>query len=383
MLFDFTDYIKKREPLIGTQKAVVVENNDPLFYGRIKVTIENVLEGEKEELPWVYPFYGAFLGGGEGSNVKAVPRIGTLVEVEFKDGCIYTPYYTGVVIGREEVNPALSSSETYGIIDDVGNSIVTNLLNNSMVIGHSSGSAIKFTDKGDVVIKSMSKVVYETDSETSITIDSEGNTFSVGFKDLYEVLANKYFIKVDNYSEITGNKEVKVDGSQDVFVNGTSREKVGALKSTSVFGDYDTSVTGTHNLNVSGEKKSFIARGENKTILTAGSETNILSGDKRIQLTMGMFDFLTRLGNIDLKTNLGEINVRTSVGNVNISAVAGNANVNGILVNLGRANEPVLLGLKTMQWSIKHNHGTPVGPSSVPLNAAEFILNLSSQVFTG
>ena len=77
--------------IYGKRRARVVEINDPERRGRIKV--ENVEIYGKSESPWVmpnFPFYG-----GRDCGFFSVPPLGSLVWIEFEEGLVEYPIYTG------------------------------------------------------------------------------------------------------------------------------------------------------------------------------------------------------------------------------------------------------------------------------------------------
>jgi len=52
-------------------------------------------------------------------------------------------------------------------------------------------------------------------------------------------------------------------------------------------------------------------------------------------------------------------------------------------VHVGGSTEPAILGTKFVELFSKHTHPSSVGPTGVPLNAAEAVQSLSKKVFLG
>jgi len=80
----------------GIYRGTVMDNVDPLQYGRVKVKIYPMLaDVETTNLPWAVPMYPIWEGAGTGIGYFAVPDIGTNVFVMFEMGDIYQPVYIG------------------------------------------------------------------------------------------------------------------------------------------------------------------------------------------------------------------------------------------------------------------------------------------------
>src|SRR3972149_5375146 len=80
----------------GIYRATVMDNNDPLKYGRIKAKIYPMLsEVSTENLPWCVPMYPIFEGAGNGIGYFAIPDVGTNVFIMFEQGDINQPVYMG------------------------------------------------------------------------------------------------------------------------------------------------------------------------------------------------------------------------------------------------------------------------------------------------
>lgn len=89
---DYTEYEQRYYGRIyGKRRARVVENQDPERRGRIRVENTEIYGASKS--PWVmpcFPFYG-----GRDCGFFSVPPVGSLVWVEFEEGLVEYPIYTG------------------------------------------------------------------------------------------------------------------------------------------------------------------------------------------------------------------------------------------------------------------------------------------------
>lgn len=83
----------------SSYRGVVMDNNDPKHLGRVKLLIPEVTGSEAYDY-WAPP-KGAFSGAGYGSQV--IPRIGTIVWVEFESGFIERPIYSHSYMSAAEV----------------------------------------------------------------------------------------------------------------------------------------------------------------------------------------------------------------------------------------------------------------------------------------
>ena len=95
------------EPKFGT----VVDNNDPLKLGRVKVEIEGIFEGAIQSLPWIRRKMDAVFCGTD-CEIFDVPEIGSVVEVRwnYDDS---TPMYSGAPYNKRHQTGAFSGNYPY------------------------------------------------------------------------------------------------------------------------------------------------------------------------------------------------------------------------------------------------------------------------------
>jgi len=78
----------------GMYRALVMDNDDPLQYGRIKARVYPMLSDLiADELPWATPAFPLWNGSGSASGFFAVPKVGTYVFVFFEGGEFWSPTY--------------------------------------------------------------------------------------------------------------------------------------------------------------------------------------------------------------------------------------------------------------------------------------------------
>jgi len=157
----------------GKYRAFVSDNEDPEQRGRLKLTIPTVLGAETSD--WVLPCFP--YGGGAGFGWLAVPPRDAQVVVEFIEGDISSPIWTGTFWrGEAEVPEDLSE----------GNEPTTKLLKTE------SGHLLSFEDKDGetkITLRSAKEALVEMDDEGSIaltasdgavvTLDAKAGTLTV------------------------------------------------------------------------------------------------------------------------------------------------------------------------------------------------------------
>lgn len=107
-----------KEELIGkTFIGKVVDNDDPLFEGRAKILVYGIHEQEEpvygpdnkptgsytktevptDALPWSHPYNRKMFASDSGGCADiSVPKIGTIVRVQFAEGDIFSPEFTSI-----------------------------------------------------------------------------------------------------------------------------------------------------------------------------------------------------------------------------------------------------------------------------------------------
>lgn len=80
--------------LNGFYRACVLDNEDPLKFGRVKLNVFGVYDNiASNSIPWAVPAFSIGFGSGLGYGNFSVPNIGSNVFVFFEAGDIYQPIY--------------------------------------------------------------------------------------------------------------------------------------------------------------------------------------------------------------------------------------------------------------------------------------------------
>jgi len=96
--------LEKPNTEISHYLGVVVDNKDPEFKGRAKVRVFGVFDQlADEDLPWSHQRFEQSYGLGGGSGRMSVPKLGSVVHVQFNNGNYYSPEYKAV----QELSPDL------------------------------------------------------------------------------------------------------------------------------------------------------------------------------------------------------------------------------------------------------------------------------------
>jgi len=202
----------------------VVDNNDPEKEGRCRVMIFGMFESEdptydgngnpsgkkKTELPtdaipWAHPAGRKMFAGGKGGFADiSIPKIGTIVQVRFSEGNIYSPEYT-----------------TIQNINDVVQGEITDSYLNSHVLAYDVDEDMKVfytPSKGLEMYLKKSHITINPDS--SITIE-HAETDSI-----IELVGPNINITANSSVNITANSLIKGEATE-VAMNGSSVTKLG------------------------------------------------------------------------------------------------------------------------------------------------------------
>jgi hypothetical protein len=182
------EHIKKINHLDKPYKGIVVENNDPDKLYKIKVKIENFLEGDIDKLPWVLPKtpISAFSGG-----FINVPEKNTEVWITFpfKDNP-YILFYDGYWTSKKN-SLAFGSNKGIDIFqanypnvmgwhDSLGNFFAVDKTDETITLNHKTGTQYKINKEGDLNIIGKRDVNINVTRDMNITVDGKIVSHSKG-----------------------------------------------------------------------------------------------------------------------------------------------------------------------------------------------------------
>ncbi len=153
MLLNINQFAKLSSPLSGVHIATVKVNEDPNKLSRVRCSIEGLIEGSDNLLPWFSLRNSTMFGSSSDTQFQCVPDIGSKVLVIFPD---LTPY-TGEVVGAYDSTTTHNSEldddypDTYGFKDSKGNVFKVN------------------KNTGDIVVEAVGNVEIKGNGSTTVT----------------------------------------------------------------------------------------------------------------------------------------------------------------------------------------------------------------------
>lgn len=86
--------------------GVIIDNMDPEFRGRCKIRVFGVYDDiEDAALPWAFQRFEISFGANGGSGKISIPKVGSIVHVQFNNDNYYSPEYKAL----QELSPDLIS----------------------------------------------------------------------------------------------------------------------------------------------------------------------------------------------------------------------------------------------------------------------------------
>jgi hypothetical protein len=106
-----------------TYLGKIVDNKDPLYQGRAKISVFGVFdEITTEDLPWAEQVPGVSFGGGGGGGNISIPKIDSVVAVYFENENYYKLYYDYIKemdpVLKEELKTENSYEGTHSLLYD-------------------------------------------------------------------------------------------------------------------------------------------------------------------------------------------------------------------------------------------------------------------------
>ena len=190
--------LEKPNTEIAHYLGVVVDNKDPEFKGRAKVRVFGIFDELADaDLPWSHQRFEQSYGLGGGSGRISVPKLGSVVHVQFNNGNYYSPEYKAV----QELSPDL--------IDEIRNSYDGA---HSLIYDGIERLKMYYTvEKGLVIDLKESKIIIRNDN--SILITHADDTASI------ELKGGKITKYADQEIENTAVTRIK-HSSEEVWMDG-------------------------------------------------------------------------------------------------------------------------------------------------------------------
>lgn len=192
------DNLQKPNTEVTHYLGVVVDNKDPEFRCRAKVRVFGVFDDlEDGDLPWAHQRFEQSYGLGGGSGRMSVPKLGSVVHVQFNNRNYYSPEYKAV----QELSPDL--------IEEIRTSYDGS---HSLIYDGIERLKMYYTvEKGLVIDLKESKIIIRNDN--SILITHADDTASI------ELKGGKITKYADQEIENTAITRIK-HSSEEVWMDG-------------------------------------------------------------------------------------------------------------------------------------------------------------------
>lgn len=384
------DHIQKTKPFSKPYKGTVVSNDDPRQINRIKVNIPGFIEGDEEDLPWIFADNPAGLGGREDLSGSTVPVVGSQVKVEFPFEDIYSGFYTGYWQSEGTHQGSVFNEdypESYGFRDEQGTHVKINKTKKFFELQHTSGARVFIDEESLIQLRSRKAIEFiSEDGKTKITFDMVTGEMELNPKEGLNLGGNIVTIATPVAKVLAGSVDEDITGSKVTQVLGGHKLKIGGSHSKNVVGSSAESIAGDDSKLVAGESEATYGQGRSETVALGDLESELLAGNRnisilvgnyKIDLTAGNYDVDVKAGNLTLKTLAGEVEIANAIanmklgiagdieianatgsmtvgvaGDVKISALpsldliaTGIATLKGALVNLGNGTAPIVTTL--------------------------------------
>lgn len=171
--------LRKRGVLDGFWRGVVVDNNDPLRLGRVKVRVYPIFEGVlDEDLPWAEPAFSL-------SGMFFIPQVNSWVWCFFEQGDYHRPVYFAYSLPFSEEGAKYSKGSQFsefgkgfGIVGEIFDEVGAEYPN-AVVLRTPSGSWMKFRADGTVEIRSVNGSVVRINADGTMLIDALGRRIDI------------------------------------------------------------------------------------------------------------------------------------------------------------------------------------------------------------
>jgi hypothetical protein len=140
----------------GLYRGSVLDTNDPLKLGRIKVNVFGLFDTiAAANLPWAVPMQPVGSGAGAGYGIFSVPEVGSTVFVMFEGGDVYQPVYIGSAPDGVHGLPSEKNTNYPNrriIKTKAGIVVYIDDTDQKIRITHPTGKYVEMNISGDVII---------------------------------------------------------------------------------------------------------------------------------------------------------------------------------------------------------------------------------------
>lgn len=212
----------------GKFRATVTDNQDPQKRARLRVRVPSVLSDQ--ETDWALPCLP--YGGAAGSGLYAVPGVGAQVWLEFEEGDIARPVWTGTFWqdGADVPTDAAGTPPTRWVLETpAGHRLAFDDADGAraLLLRHAAGAELAIDDTGSIEITDAkgATLVLDAQGESLKLTDSHGNSmrFDASGAVVEDSQGNR--IEMASAGITVKGQQIVVQGSQ-VMLGGQGGEPV-------------------------------------------------------------------------------------------------------------------------------------------------------------
>lgn len=170
---------------IGT----VIDNNDPMKLQRVRVSCPDMFDNiPTDGLPWFMSIQSTVQGNRPGMGSLSPLAVGSRVWVSFLDETPYHPVIWGAATTGDTKLSELTGADyphCYGHVDQSGNIFLTNTAQNTITVGHVSGTSVNINGAGKITIVTASDVEVHTNGDTVLRTSGDTHIHSGGGTNIF------------------------------------------------------------------------------------------------------------------------------------------------------------------------------------------------------
>ena len=192
--------------------GTVIWNKDPMYSGRCKIRVMNLMDGIPDELlPWATP-RKTLVFGTEGAGALSVPKEGTVVNVRFVNGDMMSPEYYSI----QSVDPDLVDflkddyENSHVLLYDKGQDVIIAYKPSTGLIIQSKGTGFQVSNTGNVNVNKSSGTRINI-TEDTISIDADSTV---------------KFGTLDTSSTTLEGKKININANDVIYMSGNMPDEV-------------------------------------------------------------------------------------------------------------------------------------------------------------
>jgi hypothetical protein len=376
MLLKMVDFLKKQDVYSVPMKGIVVANDDPKKLGRVKCTIQGMLENtDPEMLPWIMPMNATGFGGKPDGSGMTVPDLKSELIVEFPYKSAYFAFYTGYWQSGTTHQGLFTEDypNSYGFRDTQSSYAKINRAKGYAQFRHFGGVQMDAERDGSASMQApkLMKFVSE-DGKTELVMDMVEGVMTLHPKSETKIQAPKCTVDVDEQEWKVGKHKATISGASETTVLGAVKDNCAGSRSRSTVGNVSEATAGTTVRTYAQIVEETYGMTKQEMFVLGNKIATLLLGNHEIAVTVGNIVHKTLAGNVEMGNPLASflysktgqatykstldtvvnaaLNVKVSAGvNFNVDAkamavikAAVQAEVKAALVKLGAGSSPVL-----------------------------------------